>query len=129
MFAKLMSISDELMWRYYALLTDLSPAEIAAERAAGPADGVEDRRSAARIVADFHGPAAAAAAEEEWRRVHQQRQAPSELRVGRACRAGAHKPHDAARGRRPRAARRARRCGSLRQRAVRRDGVVARRRR
>ena len=28
MFGKLMSISDELMWRYYLLLTDLAPAEI-----------------------------------------------------------------------------------------------------
>ncbi len=31
MFAKVMSISDDLMWRYYLLLTDLSPAEIEAE--------------------------------------------------------------------------------------------------
>ena len=33
MFGKLMSVSDELMWRYYLLLTDLSEAEIAARRA------------------------------------------------------------------------------------------------
>ena len=30
MFGKLMSISDEMMWRYYLLLTDLTPAEIEA---------------------------------------------------------------------------------------------------
>ena len=47
---------------------------------------------ARRIAADFHGPAAAAGAEAEWRRVHQQREAPSELRVV-AGDAGAHKPH------------------------------------
>src|SRR2546425_1255435 len=35
MFAKVMSISDELMWRYYLLLTDLSAAEIEAEKAKG----------------------------------------------------------------------------------------------
>ena len=32
MFGKLMSISDDLMWRYYTLLTDLAPAEILALR-------------------------------------------------------------------------------------------------
>jgi len=34
MYAKLMSISDELMWRYYTLLTDLPPAAIEEEKAA-----------------------------------------------------------------------------------------------
>ena len=34
MYGKLMSISDELMWRYWLLLTDLLPAEIEAKRAA-----------------------------------------------------------------------------------------------
>jgi tyrosyl-tRNA synthetase len=120
-YAKLMSISDELMWRYYTLLTDLSADELAAEKAA-------ERPMAAkmalgrRIVSDFHGPAAAQAAEDEWRRVHQERQAPTDLRVVRVA-AGAHKPHvlvvlaglaksngEAVR--------------LLRQRAVRRDGVV-----
>ena len=42
MFGKLMSISDELMWRYYMLLTDLTPAEIAARARA--------RRRAARCI-------------------------------------------------------------------------------
>src|SRR5437870_9462267 len=35
MYAKLLSISDELMWRYYLLLTGLAPSEIEEERAAG----------------------------------------------------------------------------------------------
>ena len=34
MFGKLMSISDELMWKYYALLTDLTPEQIDARRRA-----------------------------------------------------------------------------------------------
>ncbi len=42
MYAKLMSISDELMWRYYTLLTDLSPDGIEEEQAAGRPDGLED---------------------------------------------------------------------------------------
>jgi tyrosyl-tRNA synthetase len=45
-----------------------------------------------RIVADFHGPAAAEAAESEWKRVHQQGQAPSELAVVKVA-AGSMKPH------------------------------------
>ena len=32
MFGKVMSISDDLMWRYYELLTDLTPAQIDALR-------------------------------------------------------------------------------------------------
>jgi tyrosyl-tRNA synthetase len=91
MYAKLMSISDELMWRYYALLTDLVPAEIEAERAAlrPMASKMALGRS---IVADFHGAPAAEAAESEWKRVHQQGQAPSELQVVRV-EAGSLKPH------------------------------------
>ena len=84
MYAKLMSISDELMWRYYTLLTDLSPEEIEAEQAAGR-PMASKMALGRRIVADFHGPAAAAAAEAEWRRVHQERQAPSDLRVVRVA--------------------------------------------
>jgi tyrosyl-tRNA synthetase len=121
MFAKVMSISDELMWRYYTLLTDLSPVEIDAERAAGR-PMASKLALGRRIVTDFHDEAAAAGAEAEWRRVHQERQAPSELRVVRVA-AGTTKPHllvvqagfaksngEAVR--------------LLRQRAVRRDNVV-----
>jgi tyrosyl-tRNA synthetase len=121
MYAKLMSISDELMWRYYTLLTDLSPAEIEAERAQGRpmASKMALGRS---IVTDFHGAAAAEAAEQEWRRVHQQRQAPAELRSVRVA-PGAHKPHALLV-----AAGLAKSNGEavrlLRQRAVRRDGEV-----
>jgi tyrosyl-tRNA synthetase len=79
MFAKVMSISDDLMWRYYLLLTDLSAAEIDGERARGaPMDS--KLGLGRRIVADFHGAAAAAGAEAEWRRVHQRGEAPADLR-------------------------------------------------
>lgn len=78
MFAKVLSISDELMWTYYTLLTDLAPGEIAKERARGaPMDS--KKALARRIVGDFHGGAAAAAAEQEWARVHQQRELPAEM--------------------------------------------------
>jgi tyrosyl-tRNA synthetase len=79
MYAKVMSISDELMWKYYLLLTDLPPAAIEAEKAKG--NPMAAKMALGRhVVADFHGGAAAAEqAEAEWRRVHQQRQAPAEM--------------------------------------------------
>ncbi len=121
MYAKLMSISDELMWRYYTLLTDLSPDEIEAEKNQGRP--MESKMALGRrIVSDFHGPDAAQDAEQEWRRVHQQRQAPSELRVV-VVSAGPYKPHALLV-----AAGLAKSNGEavrlLRQRVVRRDGQV-----
>ncbi len=62
MFAKLMSISDELMWKYFDLLSQRSPAEIAALRAATVA-GANPRDAkvqlAREITARFHGAAGA----------------------------------------------------------------------
>jgi tyrosyl-tRNA synthetase len=91
MYAKLMSISDELMWRYYVLLTDLLAAEIESEKAAGR-PMASKMALGRRIVADFHGASAAEAAQAEWRRVHQQGQAPSELATVTLA-AGPIKPH------------------------------------
>jgi tyrosyl-tRNA synthetase len=121
MYAKVMSISDDLMWRYYTLLTDLGPEEITAERARG--QPMASKMTLGRLlVADFHGADAAAAAEGEWKRVHQDHQAPSDLKVV-PIEAGSHKPHHLVVK-----AGLARSNGEavrlLRQRAVRRDGVV-----
>jgi tyrosyl-tRNA synthetase len=121
MFAKLMSISDELMWRYYTLLTDLAPDEIEAERAAGR-PMASKMALGRRLVSDFHGETAAAAAEAEWRRVHQERQAPSDLRVVRVD-AGSIKPH-ALLVRAGFARSNGEAVRLLRQRAVKRDGTV-----
>jgi tyrosyl-tRNA synthetase len=90
-FAKLMSISDDLMWRYYTLLTDQTPDEIETERAQHR-PMVSKLALAARIVADFHGDEAARQAEEEWKRVHQLRQAPTEMTTVELD-AGSLKPH------------------------------------
>jgi len=66
MFGKIMSISDELMWRYYELLTDRSASQLAELRQQAAAGDAHPRQIksdlARRIVADFHGPAAAEAA-------------------------------------------------------------------
>ncbi len=83
MFKKLMSISDELMWRYYEMLTDLSIPEISALRQrveAGEAHPMESKIALARrIIGDFHTAAEAEAAAGEFNRVVRQGQAPSDL--------------------------------------------------
>ena len=82
-FGKAMSVSDELMWRYYELLTDLSITEVAQIKAA-VADGSKHPRDAKvdlakRIVADFHSQSAADIAESEFNRRFREHQAPSDL--------------------------------------------------
>lgn len=80
MFSKLLSISDELMWKYYTLLTDRTPREIEALRDEGRP--MDSKLGLARgLVADFHGDPAAAAAETDWRAVHQQKGVPRETPV------------------------------------------------
>ena len=80
MFAKVLSISDELMWKYYTLLTDLTLPQIDGERALERP--MESKLGLARrLVSDFHGQAAGSAAEEEWRGVHQQKRAPREMPI------------------------------------------------
>jgi tyrosyl-tRNA synthetase len=72
MFGKLMSISDELMWRYYTLLTDLTPDQIEARRRAIAAGELHPKRAksdlAMTIVREFHSAAAAEQAAEEFER-------------------------------------------------------------
>ena len=77
MYGKLMSISDELMWRYWTLLTDLRQSEIDAMRddvAAGKLHPMEAKKRLARtIVAGFHSEEAAWAADVNWARQFQQK--------------------------------------------------------
>ena len=72
-----MSISDELMWKYFLLLTDLRGSEVEALQAnvaAGHAHPMEVKKRLARtIVSGFHGEAAAASADEDWARMFQQK--------------------------------------------------------
>jgi tyrosyl-tRNA synthetase len=77
MYGKLMSISDELMWKYFLLLTDLRGSEVEAMRAdvaAGRLHPMETKKKLAlTIVAGFHGEAAACNAGENWARMFQQK--------------------------------------------------------
>ena len=83
MFGKLMSVSDDLMWRYWTLLTDLPEAEIEARRAAvrrGEHHPMDVKFELARaITTEFHGTASAAAAEQRFRAVHQRRETPDKV--------------------------------------------------
>jgi tyrosyl-tRNA synthetase len=77
MYGKLMSISDELMWRYWTLLTDLRGSEIAAmqeEVRAGSLHPMQAKKNLAwTITKGFHSEAEANAAAEGWAKMFQQR--------------------------------------------------------
>ncbi len=77
MYGKLMSISDELMWKYWVFLTDLRQSEVdalKAEVAAGKQHPMEVKKNLARtITAGFHGEDAARSADENWARMFQQK--------------------------------------------------------
>jgi tyrosyl-tRNA synthetase len=77
MYGKLMSISDELMWKYYVFLTDLRQSEVdalEAEVTDGKLHPMEAKKRLARIItAGFHGEDEAARADENWARMFQQK--------------------------------------------------------
>jgi tyrosyl-tRNA synthetase len=77
MYGKVMSVSDDLMWKYYTLLTDLRSSEIAAmqaEVASGKLHPMQAKKNLAwGIVRDFHSSAAADTAAENWAKQFQQR--------------------------------------------------------
>ena len=83
MFGKIMSISDDLMWRYYELLTDLTVNDIRwmRERAGSGEENPRDFKVglARHIISDFHSPDAAAAAEEEFNRIFKRKEVPDEI--------------------------------------------------
>ena len=83
MFGKVLSISDELMWRYFELLSTKSLEEISEIRA-----GVEDgslhpkkvkEDLALEITTRFHSEEAAKTAKEEFDKVHAKSQIPTEI--------------------------------------------------
>jgi tyrosyl-tRNA synthetase len=77
MYGKLMSISDEMMWRYYELLTDVQVADIEKmKRETHPMQAKKDL--ARRIVADFHGAEAATKAGDDWAKQFQKDQVPED---------------------------------------------------
>ncbi len=83
MFGKVMSVSDDLMWRYYELLTDMTPAEVRSLKEAAARGERHPRDLKAelgrKIVADFHTQADAEEASSEFDRMFREHQAPSEI--------------------------------------------------
>ncbi|MBC7931083.1 MAG: tyrosine--tRNA ligase [Rubrivivax sp.] len=83
MFGKIMSISDELMWRYYELLTDFTLQEIDQLRATaqqGERNLRDIKASLARgVVTDFHSLQDAQAAEEEFNRRFRDKKVPTDI--------------------------------------------------
>jgi tyrosyl-tRNA synthetase len=78
MFRKVMGISDDLMWRYYELVTDKSLSEMAELRSRE--EPMAAKQALARgIVADFHSVEAAAQAQAEFDREVREGQVPSDI--------------------------------------------------
>jgi tyrosyl-tRNA synthetase len=84
MFGKLMSVSDELMWRYYLLLTDLSVEGVNELKGRVERGALHPKQAkvdlAKRIVTEFHDAGAAERAAVEFDRVHGKGELPSDLR-------------------------------------------------
>ena len=82
-FGKVMSISDELMWRYYELSTDLSPVQLSSLRTAVEKGNRNPRDVKAelgkRIVADFYSTSDADAAEEDFVRRFRNKETPENI--------------------------------------------------
>src|SRR5882724_3441439 len=82
-FGKVMSISDELMWRYYELLTDSTVEQISTLRRDSQ-NGERNPRDikaelAKSIIADFHSKEDASRAEEEFNRIFVRKEMPDEI--------------------------------------------------
>jgi tyrosyl-tRNA synthetase len=82
-FGKIMSISDDMMFRYYELVTDRSVADIKILRddvSSGRRHPMEAKADlAVQVITDYHGGAAAQAAREEFNRVFRKGEVPEDI--------------------------------------------------
>ncbi len=83
MFGKTMSVSDELMWRYFSLVLCMDDGEIAAMKADVAAGKRHPREVkdllGRRIIEKFYGAAEAEAASAEFARIFSQNQLPTDI--------------------------------------------------
>lgn len=77
MFGKILSISDDLMWHYYELLSDCSLEAITARKAGHPK--VAKVQLAKELVARFHSTDAAEQAAQEFEQIFAQKGKPTEI--------------------------------------------------
>ena len=82
-YGRVLSISDDLMWRYYELCTDISAEGIERMKTLISAGELHPKKAkeglAMRLVADFHGEGAARGAREEFERIFAKRGEPDEV--------------------------------------------------
>jgi len=83
MYGKLMSAPDQLMVRYYELLTKATPEEIAAVKSGGLHPMEAKKRLARTIVAEYHDARAANRAEQYFESKFQRREIPASAQVYR----------------------------------------------
>ena len=76
-FGKTMSVSDDLMWRFFSLVLCATEAEVTLLRGRHPREAKDEL--ARRIVARFHGEAAGAAASAEFARVFSKSELPADV--------------------------------------------------
>lgn len=76
-FGKLMSVSDDLMWKYYELLSALPMEEIAARKAGHPMDA--KKALAREIVGRYHGGDAAQKAQKDWEAQFSKGETPTDI--------------------------------------------------
>jgi tyrosyl-tRNA synthetase len=85
MYGKLMSISDDMMWRYWELLTDASMNAVENMKrqvAGGKLHPMNAKKGlAAKIVADFHSEKAAQQAADDWAKQFQKGEVPESVEV------------------------------------------------
>lgn len=83
MFGKMLSISDELMWRYYELLSTKSLEEIATLKKEVESGSVHPKHAkemiALEIIERYHNKAEALEAKAEFDRVHSQNEIPTDI--------------------------------------------------
>ena len=77
MFGKTMRVSDELMFRYYELLTQVTPTELLEIKKLHPREAKV--KLAKTLVARFHSQSAATAAEDEFNRIFVDKGMPDEI--------------------------------------------------
>ena len=83
MYGKLMSVPDQLMVRYYQLLTSATAEEIAAVKSGGIHPMEAKKRLARAIVEEYHGAAAADRAEQYFESKFQRKEIPASAQVYR----------------------------------------------
>ncbi|OPY77472.1 MAG: Tyrosine--tRNA ligase [Syntrophorhabdus sp. PtaU1.Bin153] len=85
MFGKLMSISDELMLKYYELLSDITIEEFRALKDGIAAGKIHPKKAkedfAKEIIGRFHSNEAAQAAHENFERIHKDKEVPEDIEV------------------------------------------------